>query len=421
VIIIGSGILAMAVYSGVQNGFSVFYFYLVQDFDVPRAQVALISSLQGLIAAVTYPLLGYLTDRLGGRFVIVASLLCTAGGLMLGSVAQSLWHLYLSVGALCGIGMAGTLLATLATVPQRVAGRRNLVTSIITSGQGFGILILAPIIQYLATLYAWRGAYLVLGAGILVCAPVLWWGLALPSRSKATAEDGGPDSINKAPTPVRVVIGNAAIWRTVRAEMRFPMFWLFFTARLMTPLGMGIMYTNHFVYMVEQVRTDPTIAALAVGAVGALAIFGNLSFGMIADARRSDFAVLLSVAITVGGMAMLGLAGLLQSSWMIIGYVLLFGITYGARNPIYTAMGAEYYKASYGTLLGLFMIGNGIGRTIGPWLGGATVDLTGNYILAFSAAALALSLAGASAWGIVFTAPRRARIRATLERESTAD
>ncbi|HEU5321740.1 MAG TPA: MFS transporter, partial [Methylomirabilota bacterium] len=78
---------------------------------------------------------------------------------------------------------------------------------------------------------------------------------------------------------------------------------------------------------------------------------------------------------------------------------LLFGLGFGARGPIITAMASDLFGGRrFGAIYGVLNLGNGLGAALGPWFGGAVHDVTGAYRLAFLAAVLFSAVASACFW-----------------------
>jgi MFS family permease len=141
------------------------------------------------------------------------------------------------------------------------------------------------------------------------------------------------------------------------------------------------------------------------GVTGLLSIAGRILFGVLADRIGRAPSATISYACTAcGTLALLSIelwrhpAGL----WV---YAVLFGLGFGARGPIITAIAAQLFPGRrFGAIYGLLSVGNGVGGAIGPWFAGALFDATGTYRAAFS---LATIFCAAGAWCFWLAAPRR--------------
>jgi MFS family permease len=128
--------------------------------------------------------------------------------------------------------------------------------------------------------------------------------------------------------------------------------------------------------------------------MGLLSAVGRASFGALSDrVGRIPAALASYVATALGTLALLLLAPG-SPMWLLYAFILLFGLTLGARGPIIAALAADLYRGrSYGAVLGLITLGNRLGSAVGPWLGGAIYDMTGSYRAAFGVAITAILIA----------------------------
>ena len=97
--------------------------------------------------------------------------------------------------SITGLGLGATLIAVTVSVAQYFDKYYDIAQSISSAGSSVGMVIMPPLMQYLATEYGWRGACLILGGmtgNILVCAMLL---RPVNSFSRSAKET---DSTNKA-------------------------------------------------------------------------------------------------------------------------------------------------------------------------------------------------------------------------------
>src|SRR5205823_5214034 len=86
-------------------------------------------------------------------------------------------------------------------------------------------------------------------------------------------------------------------------------------------------------------------------------------------------------------------------------YALFFGLGFGARGPIITAIASQLFPGRrFGVIYGILSVGNGIGGGVAPWFGGFVYDLTGSYRIAFLIAVGFCALGSACFW---LARPRR--------------
>ena len=143
-------LIMAAVGRGMGDTYAIFLLPLSQDLGWDRSNIASIYAVYIGAMGVFSPLSGYLFDRFGSRFIYVFGVLCLGAGYWAAGNLTSLWHFYLALGLLTGLGAS-----LIWQVPaQSLVSRwfdKQLGTAIafVYAGYGFGILILAPIAHIL--------------------------------------------------------------------------------------------------------------------------------------------------------------------------------------------------------------------------------------------------------------------------------
>lgn len=133
------------------------------ELDVSQFKVSLIISVFSIAAAVSIPILGYLSDRFSRKAVILPALiLYGSGGLLAGAAAA--WfantYIWILVGRILqGIGAAGTApIAMALTGDLFKGGEQSKVLGLVEASNGFGKVI-SPIIGSLLALLFWYAAF----------------------------------------------------------------------------------------------------------------------------------------------------------------------------------------------------------------------------------------------------------------------
>ena len=118
--------------------------------------------------------------------------------------------------------------------------------------------------------------------------------------------------------------------------------------------------------------------------MGLLSIVGRVSFGLAADRFGGPLAATISYGCTAcGSLCAPGARQRPTRGWLVV-YALLFGLGFGARGPIITAMASDLFGGRrFGVIYGALSVGNGIGGAIGPWFGGVVHDVMGSYRVVF--------------------------------------
>ena len=135
------------------------------------------------------------------------------------------------------------------------------------------------------------------------------------------------------------------------------------------------------------------------GLTGLLSTVGRIGFGIAADRIGRAASATISYGCTAAGTLCLLSLELWQTPLPLYAYALFFGLGFGARGPIITAMAAQFFPGRrFGFIYGVLSVGNGFGGAVAPWFGGAIHDLTGSYRAAFSIAVVFCALGAACFW-----------------------
>jgi MFS family permease len=369
-IVVAAVWITLAISSGLYFSFPIFFVALLEDFGWSRGATAAAFSISAIMQGVLSPVVGILVDRLGPRRVMLGGAGVLGVACALSSRIDSLWSLYLTVGVLAAAGVcAVSWVPTGVLIARWFTERRGSVMGVAFSGMGAGVLAVGPLAQWLIAGHGWRAAYLVLGLGALaVLVPLVWLGVrdapagAAPARGRAAA-------------PLE--------WsREVGDALRTRAFWALFFAYLCTPLAVFSVVTHQVAFAVDHGFPRLFVAGI-FGLTGLLSVAGRIGFGLAADRFGRATSATVSYGCTaVGTLCLLGL-----EAWPHVAahyaYAIFFGLGFGARGPIITAMASQLFPGRFGAIYGFLSVGNGIGGGVAPWFGGFVHDLTGSYRVAF--------------------------------------
>jgi MFS family permease len=251
------------------------------------------------------------------------------------------------------------------------------------AGIGLGILVLSPLAQALITAFTWRGAFLALAAlAAVFLLPLTTVLLPRPARLPLAAEAPGAGA------------AGGREW-TLREALRTRTLWYLLLVFFLTPVGMFAVTTHQVVYAVDRGYGHLT-AVTIFGVVGGLSSVGRFAFGALSDRFGRAATGVLSYGFTALGILALLFAAGPPLLWPLYAYAFFFGLSFGARGPIISAMTAELYRGrSYGAILGVITVGQGLGMALGPYLAGAAFDALGSYRAAFGLAVFCIVAAAA--------------------------
>jgi MFS family permease len=371
---------------GIHSSFGVFNVALLDTFGWSRGATAGIFSIVLTVDAVLSPLVGHLLDRYGTKKISIAGCVALVLGLFLSSQVSALWQLYICFGIILAVGFTFTgMVPHVFLVSEWFSSNRASAIGFVYAGTGLGIMLLAPLSQWLTSNYGWARAFEIYGAIVLVgLLPVVWifyqhgpYGEHVRHRAEKRADKNQ--------------------W-TARLALQSLQFWLLFTARIAAAAGTTVIVTHQVAHVVD-VGFSKLLSASIFGLAGITSSFGRVIFGFIADRLSKQAAYTLNIAMTVVGVSALMVLSNPSQTWLLYVYVIFFGIGFGSRAVIFSALTADIFSGKgFGSILGYSTVAVGVGGALGSWLGGAFYDWTGSYLVSFGLSALVLSVSDICIW-----------------------
>jgi cyanate permease len=252
--------------------------------------------------------------------------------------------------------------------------------------------VFAPLASGLDDWLDWRGAYLVLLAGLVVITvPLHWWGLNHPWRADRTSESlGGTDGTAADPIP------------GVREVVRSRSFVVLTVAMALTSLSVFAVIINLVPMLIEQGMTR-NLAAIALGLGGVGQVTGRLGYAWFAARTTVTARTVIVVTAIATGTAALALAP--ASPALLIGLGMLVGLARGIHTLIQAnAITDRWGPSAYGTLNGVLTAPSLVASAAAPFVGAALAHLLGSYAQAFLVLA---GLAGLAAILFAYASPQR--------------
>jgi FSR family fosmidomycin resistance protein-like MFS transporter len=365
--------------------------FIRADYGVGYAELGLVISAFNVVSALLQTPAGFLVDRIGAPYVLIAGLIVGAGGVTLAATVPSYWAL---VAGFTIAGLANTVYhpADYTILSHRIAGKRVGKAFSIHSCCGMLGSAAAPAtLLFLADRWGWR-------AGLLAAAVLGIATAALLSAQTQVLVDNGQG----AATPRAPAAGASgpSDWRMLfsRPILRNLLFFV-----LLAVSG-GSMSGFSVVALGELYGTPLTVANLALSAFLLLNAAGILLGGVIADrtVRHNRVAALgfAGSALVILAIALLGFGAAALIAVMALGG-LLSGIIVPSRDMMVRAVTPD---GAFGKVFGFVSTGFNLGAIITPLACGWLMDQQQPRAVFFLAVACTLlSLVTVS------TAPQRAR------------
>jgi OFA family oxalate/formate antiporter-like MFS transporter len=379
--IVGACVLISVYCSGiVTRSFTALIEPIVDEFHWSYALVSFAASICGLESGLLAPLVGFLLDRWGPRKLIFIGATIMGFGLLLLSRTSSLAMFYGSF-----ILMSTAVSVSIGVVPMTVVGnwfrkRVSLATGIVVSGVAVGG-VLVPLVTWVVDAYEWRTAMVIFGLG----AWAIIFPLALIVRHRPEQYGYLPDG-EASETIYIDEVQTAAKYDDVdvsaKQALKSRAFW-HISLGLMCHFAVAIAVTTHVMPYLSSIGIPRETSGWMAMAIQLMTIVGRLGFGWFGD--RFD-----KRRVTAFGMALLGLGMLMfnyvhaTGMWLMITFIIIFGIGYGGPVPMSAALIREYFgRARLGTILGLSTGVLYVGSLIGTPLAGWIYDVYGSYQVAW--------------------------------------
>ncbi|MCI0801208.1 MAG: MFS transporter [Chloroflexi bacterium] len=397
---------------------------LESQFGWSRTQLGLALSFTRVEGSLTGPIAGYLVDRMGTRFMVFTGLLVLAAGFFLFSRVENLWMFYLAYFIMSiGQGQAGWL-TVMTLLNHWFVRRRGMAMGLAMVGMGIGALVLVPVIAWLinpdADRLGWRRTVEILAVVALVSAFVLPKLIRNKPEDIGEYPDGdlrpGVESLDEIGPPVAASspAGNTQpeLEFTIGQALRTQAFWcISFGHGFGSMVVLAIM--SHLGLLLRDVGYGVQTTGWIIMVQTAVAIIFQFFGGWIGDRMPKNVALFIFTTIQGLGVVFLTLGPDLIYFYA---FAVLFGIGFGGRTPLTTAIRGDYFgRASFGKILGISTVPMNVLLLIAAPLAGFMRDELGDYDMAF------LLLAGLNMLGaVLFLVARKPRLPGVAGAEGAA-
>ena len=290
-----AGFISMVVISNYQYAFTLFTPGLKAQFvGTPYPQIALIFSLFILFETWPVPLAGIFIDRFGIRtLMLIGAVGIFLGWVLGGTIAKSVFHLYIYYGVFAGTGAGIIYIATVANAVKWFPDRRGLAAGLTAAGFGGGAaLTLIPISGTIASL-GWAHAMAVWGALQGVVAVIMALILRHPPEGWKPA--GWTPKVSK-------TIAQTTVNYTWQQTLLRPEFYLLYAMFVMVCAG-GLMTTGNLSEIAKSLNVQNakilgiSIVAFTATLTGITNAFSRIMWGMISDRIGRENTMTLAFAV----------------------------------------------------------------------------------------------------------------------------
>jgi len=380
---LGIGTLIMSL--GIRQSFGIFMMPISEHFGTGREFFSFAIALQNLLFGVFQPFVGMAADKWGAKRIIILGACAYGLGLLLTSVTTESSMLFLSLGALVGLGLSATsyvivLGAVAKVVPAQHAAKAFGLT---TAAGSFGMFAVIPGAQYMLNEFNWQTAMHVFA---LLCVFMIAFALFMKTPKEQHA------------TQVQSLAPTLSLKDALSEAFSHRGYWLIHAGFFVCGFHVMFIATHLPSYLADK-DLPASSAAMALAYVGIFNIFGSYFWGVMGDkfSKRHVMSALYFVRTAViAGFVTLPVT---ESTAAIFGGAI--GFCWLGTVPLTSGLVRQIFGAQYlSSLYGLVFFTHQVGSFLGAWAGGRIYDYYGSYepiwwstvVLAFIAALIHLPI-----------------------------
>lgn len=359
VLICGAAIVTLSM--GIRHGFGLWLQPITQAQGWTRETFAFALAVQNLSWGVFGIFAGMLADRFGAFRVIAGGAVLYALGLVGMALSPTGLLFTLTAGVLIGAAQAGTTYAVIYGVIGRniSADKRSWAMGVAAAAGSFGQFLMVPVEGFLISGLGWKEALLVLGAAVLLIAP-----LALGLRETRF----GP---GQAPPREQTIL------QALREAFKYPSFQLLMAGYFVC--GFQVVFIGvHMPSYLKDKGLSPQVASYALALIGLFNVFGTYAAGALGQ-RLAKKNILAFIYLARSVVIAVFIAAPLSPASVYI-FASLMGLLWLSTVPVTNAAVAQIFGVQHLSMLsGFVFFSHQIGSFMGVWLGGVLYDRTGSY------------------------------------------
>ncbi|XP_010991609.1 monocarboxylate transporter 2 [Camelus dromedarius] len=383
-VVVGAAFISIGFSYAFPKAVTVFFKEIQQIFNTTYSEIAWISSIMLAVMYAGGPISSVLVNNYGSRPVVMAGGLLCCLGMVSASFSTNVVQLYITMGFICGLGLAFNLQPALTIIGKYFYKKRPTANGLAMAGSPVFLSTLAPFNQFLFNTYGWKGSFLILG-GILLNACVAG-SLMRPVGPKLTTKKSkNKVGIRATDLGEKTRHKKKSTWETINKYLDFSLFK--HRGFLIYLSGNVIMFLGFFAPIIflapyaKDKGIDEYSAAFLLSVMAFVDMFARPSVGFIANSRfiRPRIQYFFSFAVMFNGVCHL-LCPLADDYPSLVVYAVFFGLGFGSVSSVLfetlmDLVGAQRFSSA----VGLVTIVECCPVLLGPPLAGKLVDETGQY------------------------------------------
>jgi sugar phosphate permease len=381
--------LVMLATAGVRAAPSVLIVPLQNAFGWDRATISAALSLNIGLYGVIGPFAAALMQTLGLKRTILLALAILALAVTASGLIDAKWQLFLTWGALVGLGAGATAGGLAATVANRWFVRnRGLAVGVLTASNASGQLVFLPILASVAESSGWRSVSWVVAGCAAVMIPVVL--LLLPESPRSVGL--GPLGAEVEPAavahgnPIGVALGGLA--RGARSTD----FWLLAASFWICGFSANGLVGTHLISYCMDNGIAPVMAASVVAGMGVFDLIGTTCSGWLSD--RYNPRILLFWYYSLRGLSLILLPFSSFDAFSLGAFSVFYGLDFVATIPPTVILVNQVFgRQSAPIIVAWLACGHQIGAAVAAAGAGWIRTTTGSYFEAFIISGLACLVA----------------------------
>jgi MFS family permease len=391
-------VLVTGIISGFGHGFygygiSVFFKDLAAELGLSRAVTSLAAGIGRLEGGVTSPLIGWLSDKYGPKWVIFTGISLSGTGLILMNFVNCLWQYIVVWGVFIGVGLnIGLTVAVDKALNDWFILKRGLAQGTKFALIGVGTIIVLPAVTLLVTSFGWRITCLIWGCLMLACSPLAlifvkqkrpeFYGLLPDGNKKSFFNTEEPNPVGQ--NGVFLPYENGEIEFSFKQAFKTRAYWL-----LAITFGLQMLILGGINIHIIPFLTDLGLNRAKAGGLMTMMVFFTIPSRFfsgvltdLVDKKNQNYLLAGGFLIQTLGLSIFLL---FKSTLSVYIFLVLYGFSSGASTPLFILILGSYFgRKAFGSIFGSSMAIRAPISLFAPVFSGWIFDRTGSYITAFT-------------------------------------
>jgi predicted MFS family arabinose efflux permease len=342
--------------------------YIVPEFHLTHEQVGMLASVLAITWAVSTLLFGALSDRIGRRPILIPAVFAFSILSWLSGIAHS-FHQLLLIRALMGLaeGPCWSIMTALIEESSTPTRRGRNIGIVVSAGALVGLAVAPILTTQIAARFGWRWAFFVAGAPGILMGLLIWKFVKEPKHNATDGRELQAERHHRVKfRDYFSILRYRNIWLCCIGAAGF-ISWLFLS-NVFAPL-----------YITEVAHQAPTTAGFLLGATGLGSFILGFLLPSLSDRLGRKPVLLAMAAMSALVPLVLLIPPLYAYPWLLAAILLLTNAGQGMPTLVMVLIPTESVPPQFAaTSIGLAtLVGEIVGATIAPTLGGALAESHG--------------------------------------------